>query len=180
MTPYHKPAPRKLRLGVSACLLGERVRYDGGDRREPCIADELARDCELVAICPEVAIGLGVPRPPVRLELRDGRVAARGIEHPALDVTQRLLEYAEQMMPRLAALDGCIFKARSPSCGVDSTPLYRDGAQIGSRAGIFAAAVMQALPGLPVIEEEALRDPALREAFLQRARSRQILRTSGE
>lgn len=176
MTPYHKHAPRRLRLCVSSCLLGEKVRYDGGDRREPCITDELSRSCELIAICPEVAIGLGVPRPPVRLEQRDGRVEALGIDDPGFDITERLCAYAQQQIPRLAGIDGYIFKGRSPSCGVNSTPLFCNGVETGRGAGLFAAAIMQALPLLPIIEETALRDAARRADFLERARAYQQLR----
>lgn len=162
-------------IGVSACLLGEPVRYDGRGRRDAWVSEVLARDFALESICPEMAIGLGVPRPPIELVARAGRIAALGVEDPGTEVTDALEALAAAVAGRLGAvLAGYVFKARSPSCGVGSVPLHAapSGRVIGMTSGRFAAALQRALPGLPVAEEAGLGTAAARRDFLARARDR--------
>ena len=156
-----------IRLGLSSCLLGNNVRYDGLHKRDDFIADTLARYFEFVPLCPEVAIGMGVPRPPIQLVGDAKAPRARGVADDTLDVTQALSEYGQRMARELGDISGYVFKSRSPSCGVDSVPLQGSAPRRGVR-GIFAAAVMTALPHLPVAQEEDLGDPLRRENFLQR------------
>jgi uncharacterized protein YbbK (DUF523 family) len=163
----------RLRIGVSSCLLGERVRYDGGHKRNKWIARTLARHFELVPVCPEVAIGLGVPRPPIRLVLRAGKVRAVGVHDPLLDVSHALTRYGREMAVTLDDLCGYVFKARSPSCSVAGIAVK--GAR-ETHAGLYAAAFLKAHPLLPVEDEERLQDAALRRQFLARVRAYALAR----
>lgn len=156
-------------VGVSACLLGERVRYDGDHRRDPFVATDLARQFELVPVCPEVAIGLGVPRPPIRLVTGAGGVRVRGVADDALDVTERLRGLAAELSPRLARLSGYVFKSGSPSCGIRDVKRFdASGAWSADGVGEYAREVMLRCPWLPVIDEVGLVSPAARAEFVER------------
>lgn len=159
----------RIRLGVSSCLIGERVRYDGGHKRDAYVVETLGKHFELVPFCPEVAIGLGVPRPPIRL-VRAGRgVHARGVEDPALDVTARLAGYAARVAPKLARVSGYILKSRSPSCGLQGVPVHdARGKPVARGAGVYAGTLARLLPELPFEEEDGLADPERRANFLER------------
>lgn len=164
-------------IGVSSCLLGQRVRYDGGHKRDAFIVEELGSRFELLPICPETAIGMGVPRPAIRLVLEVDGIHARGVDDPDLDVTALLTAFARRILPGLAHLCGYVFKARSPSCGLGSSPLFVSGHPPREASGLFAAALQTALPHLPLEEEDRLRDPVLRDRFLARVyacRQRQL------
>lgn len=165
-------------IGVSACLLGERVRYDGRDKRHAWICDSLAGEFVLAPVCPEVAIGLGVPRAPIRLVAHAGGTRAQGVDDPALDVTLALDRYAVEVAERLGSvLAGYVFKSGSPSCGIHAVPCFGPGSgssakPSGTTAGIFAAALRARLPGLPVVEEGELSTSAGRLTFVARVRTR--------
>jgi len=160
---------RRIRLGISSCLLGEKVRYDGNDRRDGYITGTLARFFEFVPVCPEVGIGLGVPRPPIRLVGLSAAPHAAGIANPDLDVTDKLAAYGRRTAHRLDDISGYILKSKSPSCGMERVKVYsRRGGLTGSGRGIYAAALMAASPLLPVEEEGRLGDPDLRENFFER------------
>jgi len=155
------------RLAVSACLLGQRVRYDGDHRAEPELMAELSRHCELEPICPEAGAGLGVPRPPVRLVRTARGLRALGVEDSRLDVTDALTGWARAQLTRLALCSGMVLKARSPSCASGTVPIHDSaGREQGHGDGLFVAAVRAARPGLPVADEEILRDPQSRQRFL--------------
>jgi uncharacterized protein YbgA (DUF1722 family)/uncharacterized protein YbbK (DUF523 family) len=157
----------RIRIGISSCLLGEPVRYDGGHKREPYVARTLARHFELIPVCPEVAIGMGVPRAPIQLVGCAGAVRAVGREDPTLDVTAALGAYGRRMAGALDDVSGYLFKSRSPSCGVAGVPVH-GGARIGAGRGIYADAFLAAHPHLPVAEESSLGDAAARDNFLER------------
>lgn len=161
--------PPRLRIGVSSCLLGQKVRYNGGHKRDNWIARTLARHFELVPICPEVAIGLGVPRAPIQLVRRGNRVRAVGVDDDSLDVTRALTRYGRDMGRALDDLCGYVFKAHSPSCAMAGVAVR--GAHGKTHAGLYAYALMKARPGLPVEDEDRLRDPAVRAQFLARVRA---------
>jgi uncharacterized protein YbbK (DUF523 family) len=164
-------APRP-RVGISACLLGAPVRYDGADKGRAFPVAELAGLVEWVPVCPEVEVGMPVPREPVRLERRDGRVRMIGVESRA-DHTDAMEAWARRRVARLAplALAGFVLKANSPSCGVDTVPLVEPtGSPIASTSGLFAAALRAALPSLPIEDEVRLADPAVRASFVARIR----------
>jgi uncharacterized protein YbbK (DUF523 family) len=179
-----RPTPRKTKqsrphIGVSSCLLGERVRYDGGHKRNPWIVRMLARHFELVPICPEVAIGLGVPRPPIRLVQRGDGVRALGVHGNGPDVTAKLNRCGNSIARQHADLCGYIFKTRSPSCGMAGVPLHdTTGHVVGNATGIYAAAFMRGQPLLPVEDEEGLADPARRRDFVARVRAYASRRTT--
>lgn len=158
----------RIRLGVSSCLLGERVRYDGDHKRDAYICDTLAECFELIPLCPELAIGLGVPRPPIQLVERGSDTRAVGVQDPNMDVTDALQAYARNSAARLADISGYLCKARSPSCGLFSTPIHVGNGRRRKGSGRFAAALQAALPLLPMEEEGRLNDPDLRDNFLER------------
>ena len=159
----------RIRIGISSCLLGQEVRYDGGHKHNGYITESLGRFFEFVPFCPEVAIGLGVPRPPIRLVKGVDGTRARGIKDPTLDVTDRLAEYAAKVAPKLHDVSGYILKKGSPSCGMERVKIYgRQGMSVTTGAGLYAGALMARLPELPFEEEGRLMDPVLRENFFER------------
>jgi uncharacterized protein YbgA (DUF1722 family)/uncharacterized protein YbbK (DUF523 family) len=161
----------KLRLGVSACLLGRKVRYDGQHKRDPFLVDVLGEFVEWVPVCPEQELGLGVPREPIRLV---GAPDARRLvgERSGADHTEAMRRLAEDRVRELATLDldGYVTKKDSPSCGMERVRVHsgRGGPPRRDGVGAFAAVLRARLPLLPVEEEGRLQDPALRESFVER------------
>ena len=164
------PAP-PLAIAVSECLTGANVRYDGGNRAESWPREALAKLFTLRSRCPEVGIGLGVPRPPIRLVNVAGATKAVGAQDASMDVTARLRGYADAQAALLAGVDGWIFKARSPSCGLFGVPVADAAGKPLHAAGrgIVAARIAQRRPALPLEEGERLFDPAVRQNFVMRA-----------
>jgi uncharacterized protein YbgA (DUF1722 family)/uncharacterized protein YbbK (DUF523 family) len=164
-----RPAP-PLTVAVSDCLTGSEVRFDGGHKRSSLPHDRLAGLFEWRGICPEVAIGMGVPRDPIRLVGDAAAPRARGIKDPSVDVTDALVAYARRVLPTLDDVAGYVFIKNSPTCGLYRVKVYaRDGvAPKPAGRGIFAAAVVAARPELPVEESGRLEDPVLRENFVTR------------
>ena len=149
------------RVGVSSCLLGELVRFNGGHKRNRFLVDELGPYVDWVPYCPEMEIGLGTPREPIRLT-EDGRLVNRsGTADHTVSMTA---------LPLPVGVDGYVFKAKSPSCGVRDIPRYRPGGQasVAGGAGLYAGRVMAEFPLLAVEDEGRLSDPGLREAFVER------------
>ena len=160
-----------IRIGISSCLLGEEVRYDGGHNQDRFITSALTPFFKCVSVCPELAIGLGVPREPIQLRGSPQRIRVVGTVTPDLDVTDQLREYGARMAQELSDISGYIFKSRSPSCGMERVKLYShtgSGAPNREGAGQFADAFMHGQPVLPVEEEGQLCDPVLRENFIER------------
>ncbi len=162
----------KLTLGISQCLLGEKVRYDGQHQLSALCTGPLAACFNFVPVCPEMGIGMGAPRDPIALHLAaDGKsLRAIGRYKPDLDVTEQLEGFARQKAAELGGIDGYVFMSRSPSCGVHGVKVYRqDGELAGQRtAGLYARELMRLQPLLPVEEEERLHDALIRENFLMR------------
>ena len=159
-----------IRVGVSACLLGQRVRYDGGHKADPFMIDTLGRYFCWVPVCPEMEIGLGTPREPIRLE---GDVSAPRLVGTVSgrDHTAAMQHFAAQRLSQLAelGLHGYILKKNSPSCGMQGVRVYgASGRPRHSGRGLFAQALMAWLPSLPVAEEGRLQDPAARQHFIER------------
>lgn len=170
MNSNHVSATGRIRLGVSACLLGEAVRYDGGHKLDRFLIDVLGPYVEWVPVCPEVEIGLGTPRATLRLV---GSPAAPRLvqDKTGVDLTARMRRYASDRVRELVgmALDGYVLKRASPSCGLHRVRVYRDdGIPAADGQGLFAAALTRALPALPVEEEGRLSAPAIRENFIER------------
>lgn len=158
-----------IKVGVSACLLGKPVRFNGGHKESRLCSETLGRHFQFVSICPEVAIGLGTPREPVRLVGDPNRPRAVGTVNPQLDVSDALIAYGERMASELDDISGYILMQKSPSCGMERVKVYQaNGYSVGSGAGLFAQALMRMRPELPVEEDGRLNDPVLRENFLTR------------
>jgi len=159
-----------IRIGVSACLLGQPVRYDGGHKRDDFLVHTLGRYVEWVPVCPEVEVGLGTPRDTLRLERHAGHIhlvtPKTGVDH-----SDRMRRFAARRVAELAkqGLCGFVLKKGSPSCGMERVRVHaasrvpaRDG------RGLFAEALLERMPTLPVEEEGRLNDPRLRENFVER------------
>jgi len=160
----------RLRLGVSACLLGQEVRYNGGHKRDGFVTEALARYVDFVPLCPEVAIGLGIPRPPIRLVGNPDAPRAVRTDDASLDVTDKLEAFAWHQVPALDGISGYILKKDSPSCGMERVKVYglKGGAPERNGIGVFARVLLEAMPLLPLEEEGRLNDPVLRENFVSR------------
>lgn len=164
-----RPEPPTLRLGVSSCLLGAKVRFDGAHKHNRFLTDVLAEYVEWVPICPEVEAGMGVPRESVRLV---GPVEAPrmvGVRSET-DYTATMRRFAARRVRELTALDldGFVLKKGSPSCGMERVRVYRKGMPSRNGRGVFSTALVAAYPLLPVEEEGRLNDPGLRENFIER------------
>jgi len=158
-----------IRIGISSCLLGERVRFDGNHKHDHYITDTLGQFFEFIPICPEVAIGLGIPRPPIRLEGDPKRPRVVGVKDRSFDATDELERFSRREMAELPELSGYILKSKSPSCGMERVKVYGpNGGLAGQSSGIFARTLMRARPELPVEEEGRLGDPGLRDNWLER------------
>jgi uncharacterized protein YbbK (DUF523 family)/uncharacterized protein YbgA (DUF1722 family) len=157
-------------IGVSACLLREHVRYDGGHKRNAFLLEELAPHVRFVPVCPEVAIGLGVPRETIRLVRRGDGVRLLG--SAGVDQTDAMRRWAGKVMGELCEQDlsGFVLKKGSPSCGLERVRVWDEGAQRPTRSGrgVFAQALVDAMPELAIEEEGRLHDPGLREHFVDR------------
>ena len=167
IAPATSGGGKRLRVGVSSCLLGEPVRWNGAHKREGCV-DLLGRLFEWVVVCPEVEIGLGVPREPIRLE---GDAAAPRLVGTTsrLDLTERMEAFADRRVEQLASLGLCgyILKSESPTCGLERVEVHASAGGSMEGVGLFARALMQRLPLLPIAEEGRLRDPGLRARFIE-------------
>ena len=160
--------PSLPRVGISSCLLGEPVRYDGGHRRQPALLDEFAGQVEWIASCPEAELGLGVPRETIQIELDVGSLRLM-TSTTRRDLTGSMRSWARNRAEDLAAMNisGYVFKARSPSCGVGSVAIVGGGP---NDTGFFAAELIRRLPNLPVAEEDQLATRDARQSFLQQVR----------
>ena len=160
----------KPKIAISACLLGAEVRYNAGHKNSRLCSEVLSEHFEFVPVCPEVAVGLGIPREPIRLVGDALQRRAVGSVDPGLDVTQPLADYGDRMASELSDICGYIFMQKSPSCGLERVKLYhpKGHVQDGGTRGIYADAFCARHPDLPVEEDGRLNDPVLRENFLTR------------
>lgn len=160
----------KIRVGVSSCLLGIEVRFDGGHKRDRRVTDTLAHHFELVPVCPEVEVGMGTPRETVRL-IGSSAEPRLVTTRSGVDWTERMERYATWRVaqPDLAELRGYILKSDSPSCGLERVRVYgASGVPTKDGVGLFARALRKRFPLLPVEEERRLNDATLRESFITR------------
>ncbi len=162
-------ADSPIRLGISTCLLGERVRFDGGHKHDRFLTDVLGRYVEWVPVCPEVEVGMGIPRESVRLVGDPAAPRMLGVK-TGTDHTAAMRRFASARVRQLAALDLCgyVFKKDSPSCGMERVRVYAGSTPSRHGQGLFAAAYRSAFPLIPVEEEGRLNDPVLRENFIER------------
>ncbi len=160
----------KPKIAISACLLGAEVRFNGGHKESRLCSQALSEHFDFVPLCPEVAIGLGIPRQPIRLVGDSAKPQAVGSVDSTLDVTHALHDYGASMAATHTDICGYIFMQKSPSCGLERVKVYQDGgrpAELSGR-GIYANAFCAAHPDLPAEEDGRLNDPVLRENFLTR------------
>lgn len=167
------PARELIPIGISTCLLGERVRFDSGHKHNAYITRTLGEFFEFKPFCPEVAIGLGIPREPIRLVSdkhpdEGGEVRCVGTKSPDLDVTDALRNVAEEQKPWHEELCGYIVKKDSPSCGMERVKMYVNDHPIRKASGLYTDVLMKNFPNLPVEEEGRLGDARLRENFIKR------------
>jgi len=159
---------KRIPVGISSCLLGENVRYDGGHKYHHNIAYALGQYFEFHSFCPEVSIGLGVPREPVRLLLNGNEVRCIGTQTRDLDVTEQLVQCGLEQQKWLQGMYAYIFKQGSPSCGLDSAKIFREGELEICGTGLYADTVLTLFPELPVAEERQLDTPEQLKQFIQR------------
>lgn len=158
----------KIPVGISSCLIGEKVRFDGGHQLHSYIEQTLGAHFSFRSFCPEVAIGLGIPRRPIRLIADGEAVRCVSSVDETLDYTQALIDCADGQISWHQEICGYILKKSSPSCGMERVKVY-DGSQLRRNgSGIYAATLIKNFPSLPVEEEGRLGDAVLRENFVQR------------
>jgi len=158
----------KIPIGISSCLLGEKVRYDGGHKYNSYIVTTLGNRFEYRSFCPEMTIGLGVPRNTIRLIDVDNQTRCVGTNDSDFDVTDRLKTCATEQTPWISTIYGYIFKKGSPSCGIEKVKIYRNEQLERNGIGIYARAIMDHFPTLPIEDEERLNDPLIRENFIEK------------
>ena len=159
---------KKLTIGLSACLAGEKVRFDAGHRRDDAILNELGKCFNFQTFCPEMAIGMGVPRQTIRLVESSQGLRAVGVKDPSLDVTHELKTNAKQQSVWVKNLAGFIVKKGSPSCGMERVKIYGEKRVLPEGRGLFTEEIIKAFPLLPVEEEGRLKNPLLLDSFIHR------------
>jgi uncharacterized protein YbgA (DUF1722 family)/uncharacterized protein YbbK (DUF523 family) len=160
----------KIKIGISSCLLGKKVRYDGGHKHDHYLTDTLGRYFDWTPVCPEIEIGMSVPRETIRLvgDVESPKLVGHKTNH---DYSEKMNRWSEVRLEKLATLDLCgyILKKNSPSCGMERVRVYsKSGMPIKNGVGLYARKLLQHFPLLPVEEEGRLNDPHLRENFIER------------
>jgi len=169
-TPAWRLHDAPIRIGISSCLLGEKVRWDGGHKRDGFLVDTFGKWVEWVPVCPEVELGLGTPRETLRL-VREKKEVRLVMKKTGEDHTDGMAAFSSRRVAELAPLDLCgyVLKKDSPTCGMERVRVYdRHGSPTKSGRGLYAAALMERYPLLPVEEEGRLCDPRLRDNFVVR------------
>jgi uncharacterized protein YbgA (DUF1722 family)/uncharacterized protein YbbK (DUF523 family) len=161
---------RPIRIGISACLLGEPVRFDGGHKRDAFLTETFGRFVEWVPVCPELECGLGTPREAMRLVHIEQGLRLLTVK-TGIDLTEQMERFSRSRISALVRddLSGYVLKKDSPSCGLERVKIYdRHGSAVRGGRGLFATALVEAFPHLPVEEEGRLADPRLRDNFIER------------
>lgn len=163
-----KDSPAPVRIGVSSCLLGEKVRYNGDHKKNKYVCEVLGKHFEWIPICPEVEAGMGIPREPVKLfgTKEDARING---EKTGTDWTRRMTKTAEKQIRKMQQLDvrGFVLKKNSPSCGTGGIPVYKKNGEIADYGpGLFVQLLLNRLPDIPVVEENQLQNKKNRENFI--------------
>ena len=161
----------KPKVAISACLLGERVRYDGRLKHAPVLVAALEPTCELLPFCPEVGAGLSIPREPIELEWRGANWHLTGRDSRR-DLTETITIWCSGIVDHFVAsgISGAVVKSRSPSCGLDDCVVYCDGAESGLASGLFTRMLLLRMPHLPVVREIDLTSEDLVARFMSRVR----------
>ncbi len=170
-------------IGISSCLVGQKVRYDGTAKRNSWLVDQFGKHVDYRPICPEMAIGMPTPRPPIRLVGTSEDIRVVGVDDPSVDVTGQLEDFALSTAGQLQSISAYVFMSKSPSCGMERVKLYNaKGHAAKTGVGVYARVIMASSPNLPCEEEGRLNDPMLRENFVNRVyayRRWQSLRAGG-
>ncbi len=163
-------AEQKPQLGVSACLMGKSVRFDGGHKQNRFVLQECAEYFDLRPVCPEVELGLGIPRPVIQLRKFETEIKLVNSKNPHRELTNAMRDYSETRVQGFDGLDGFIFKKDSPTCGMERVPVFdnKTGQRERNGVGMFAASFKARYPNVPTEEEGRLGDIKLRENFLER------------
>ncbi|MEZ9141135.1 MULTISPECIES: YbgA family protein [unclassified Shewanella] len=161
--------PEKIQIGISSCLLGQKVRFDGGHKNSNYCNIDLAPFFDYISVCPEMAIGMGAPRKTIRQELDGDKIYLKSADG-SIDVTDKLEEYSQKRVGELDFIGGYILCAKSPTCGMERVIEYKYGTNNGTKSGVgvFAKKLMDTYPELPVEEEGRLHDPVIKENFITR------------
>jgi uncharacterized protein YbgA (DUF1722 family)/uncharacterized protein YbbK (DUF523 family) len=182
MNAFSHEKQNKIKIGVSSCLLGEKVRFDAGHKKNQYLINVLSSYFQFLPFCPEVAIGLGIPRESIRLINRGEVIRCVGTKNDELDVTDKLTSIANEQAHWHGQISGYILKKDSPSCGMERVKVYKSAMPEKNGTGIYARQLMNNFPDLPVEEEGRLNDLILRENFIQRVyvyhRWQQLISTS--
>ncbi|MEF1290645.1 YbgA family protein [Vibrio sp. M260118] len=159
-----------IKIGISACVLGERVRFDSGHKISKFVTKELTPYFEFMPICPEVGSGMPVPRPTIRLMSNEDRIALVETKDPTKEHTQKVVDYSKQKVASLEKeqLCGYIVCAKSPTCGMERVKVYKKNSAENVGVGLYTNELMKAMPWLPVEEDGRLNDPVLKENFITR------------
>lgn len=156
-----------IRIGVSSCLLGLKVRFDGGHKHDSYLTNTLGEFFQWVPVCPEVEIGMGIPRESISLRKQGDAVKLLG-NKSAHDYTAKMLAYSRKKVENLVDLDGYLLKKDSPSCGLERVKVHPGGGSSKEGRGLFSQVLLERFPNLPVEEEGRLCDPRLRENWIER------------
>jgi uncharacterized protein YbgA (DUF1722 family)/uncharacterized protein YbbK (DUF523 family) len=161
---------RDIQIGISQCLLGDKVRFDGGHKQSRFCTDTLGKFVNFVPVCPEMGAGMGTPREAIRLVDREELGVRVEGNRTGDDYTEALTQFSERAVERLSHLGGYILLGKSPSCGMERVKVYRTNGHLSDvrRSGVFAEKLLERYPSLPVEEVGRLNDPILRESFLTR------------
>ncbi len=170
MSNLPKKTQGKPQIGVSACLARQAVRFDGGFMANPFVNNECSEFFDIHTVCPEVEMGLGIPRDVIQLRDFDNEIRLVYSKNPEKQITQEMREFSEKKVTRLPLLDGYIFKKDSPSCGVFKVPVKnnKSGMRRRNGIGIFAQVFKDRFPEVPTEDEGRLNDKGIRENFLER------------
>ncbi|WP_018693268.1 YbgA family protein [Algicola sagamiensis] len=160
----------KIPVGISACVLGQNVRFDTGHKRSQFVCQELTDLMTFTPVCPEMGAGMPAPRPTIRLIRDEERMRLMGSRDKTLEVTEQVTQFSKEKIAQLHHLCGYILCAKSPTCGMERVPVYSLNSEGGDKSGtgLYAAELMKQMPWLPVEEDGRLNDPILRENFIAR------------
>lgn len=161
---------QQIKIGISSCVLGERVRFDSGHKISKFVTKELTPYFEFVPVCPEVGSGMPVPRPTIRLMSNEDRIALVETKDPTKEHTQAVVDYSKSKVIELERkqLCGYIVCAKSPTCGMERVKVYKKNSAENVGVGLYTNELMKAMPWLPVEEDGRLNDPVLKENFITR------------
>ncbi|PMO55203.1 hypothetical protein BCT07_15745 [Vibrio breoganii] len=159
-----------IQIGISACVLGEKVRFDSGHKISKFVTKELAPFFDFVPVCPEVGMGMSVPRPTIRLVTNEERIALVETKDASKDYTDGMLTYSNNKVEELKGQELCgyIVCAKSPTCGMERVKVYSKGGAAKEGIGMYTEILMKEMPWLPVEEDGRLNDPVLKENFISR------------